>query len=61
MEYMVFLIIVSDLYFGSKGKGTGVCLLHLIEDLKERRLSGAIIADDRHVLPSFDLKADIFK
>ena len=30
MEYMVFLIIVSDLYFGSKGKGTGVCLLHLI-------------------------------
>ena len=57
----MLLVIVSDLNFCSQGKGSGVCRLHLIEDLKERGLSGAVIANDRDMFPSFDLKADILK
>ena len=34
MEYMMFLVIVTDLYLGTKGKLAGIGRNHLVQDLK---------------------------
>ena len=59
MQYLMCLIVIADLHIRSKTDRAGICLDKVIDDLKDRRLAGAVIADDGNTLATFELKADI--
>ena len=56
---MVFLIVISDLYFGTQSEGTAVGTDHLVQDLKKSSLPCPVIADDGHMFSPLDLKTDV--
>ena len=55
----MFLIVVANLDIRTKGESSVVCRENLIKNLKQSRLAGSIIADDRNVFATLDLKTDI--
>ena len=57
----MFLIVVADMHLAAKFHTARIRALQLIDDLEDRRLTGTIIADDRHFLTAVDLKTDIRK
>ena len=61
MKNMMFLVIISDLNFGTQGKLAGICLDKSVDDLQHRCFSGSVIADKSYTFPSLDIKRNIRK
>ena len=58
---MMFLVVVTDLYFGTKGKLAGIRRKNLVQDLKQCSLACTVIADQGDPLPTLDLKRNILE
>ena len=56
---MMFLVVITDLHLGSKGKFAGICFNKTVDDLQHGGLSGSVVSDQCHTLASFDIKGDI--
>ena len=59
MQNMMFLIVITDLHLGTKGKFAGICLNKTVDDLQHGGLSGSVVSDQCHTLAAFDIKGDI--
>ena len=58
VKHVVLLIVVSDMNIGPQAYHTFVGGYHLIEDAEDRRLSGAVVADQSYMFSSADLEGD---
>jgi len=61
MEQLMFLIVVPDVHIRPEHDGSAVRQKQFVDDLKNRRLAGSVIADQRHALPTLNLKREIVK
>ena len=61
MQNMVFLVIVSNLHFGTKGKASCVSFHDSVENLQNGGLTSTVIADQGYTLTTLDLKINICK
>ena len=61
MEYMMFLVIVTDLYLGTKGKLAGIGRNHLVQDLKQCGFSCSVIPNKGYSFTTLDLKRNILE
>ena len=59
MKYMVFLIIITNLYTRSQMYFSRICRNYLIQNLQDRGLSCTIASDERHSLTALDFKIKI--
>ena len=58
---MMLLIVVADMYIGTKRDRTTVGRNKVIDDLKDRGFPCTVIPDDGYVFASFNIHADILK
>ena len=59
MELLMLLIVVADMNLASKLHAACIRALQFIDNLEDGRLSGAIVADDRYLFTSVNLKTDV--
>ena len=61
MKYMMLLIIVTNLYFGTQREASGVCIQKSVENLEHCSFAGSVVSDQCYALASFDLERNIGK
>ena len=55
---MLFLIVLSDLHLGTKGKFTGICFQKTIYDLQHGSFACSVVFDKCKTFSSFDVKGN---
>ena len=61
MKYMMLLIIVTNLHFGTQREASGVCIQKSVENLEHCSFAGSVVSDQCYALASFDLERNIGK
>ena len=61
MKYMMLLIIVTNLHFGTQREASGVCIQKSVENLEHCSFAGSVVSNQCYALASFDLERNIGK
>ena len=61
MQYIVLLIVVADMYFGTESKAAAVGFHNAVQDFQNGGLSGAVFSDQSHTLTAENVERNIFK
>ena len=57
----MFLVVITDVYTGSKRNRTGVFGDDMVDHLENRCFPGSVTTDQGNLLPAFDLKIKVCK
>ena len=61
MQDMMFLIIIPNMYFGSKSDLTAIKTFHTIDHFEHGGFACSVITDDGYTFTSFDFKTYVLK